>query len=78
MCSEELAPSDSNSTVRTEENATSNCRLSTDQKQDEFSEVVFQCPCGKCTLEFYLNNGCPKTHSSPYPYLKLSKLFEDD
>lgn len=78
VCSEESAPSSSNSSVRTEESATSNCRLSTDQKQDEFHEKVFRCPCGQCTLEFYLNNGCPKTQSSPYPYLKLSKLSEDD
>ena len=35
----------------------------------------FHCPCGKCTLEDYLKEGCPEGH---FPYLELSKLDEDD
>ena len=36
---------------------------------------VFQCPCGQCTLESYLERGCPK---SQCPYLEMSKLSQDD
>ena len=39
---------------------------------------VFRCPCGECSLESYLENGCPKSNSDSFPYLDISKLDEDD
>ena len=41
-------------------------------------DEVFRCPCGECSLESYLDQGCPKSSSSSYPYLDVSKLDEDD
>ena len=39
---------------------------------------VFRCPCGECSLESYLEDGCPKSNSSSFPYLDVSNLNEDD
>ena len=36
---------------------------------------VFRCPCGQCTMETYLKDGCPKSN---YPYLEMSKLTRND
>ncbi len=38
----------------------------------------FHCPCGKCDLLSYLDNGCPKSNSKQYPYLELTQLDEGD
>ena len=38
----------------------------------------FQCPCSKCDLITYLDQGCPKTKTCSYPYLPLNTLSEDD
>ena len=46
-----------------------------DQEQVEIS---FQCPCGQCTLESYLNGDCSKQNSSSYPYLNVEHLSEDE
>ena len=39
------------------------------------SEPIFRCPCKGCTLESYLNRGCPKSY---YPYLEMSRLSQND
>ena len=36
---------------------------------------TFHCPCGQCSLETYLSEGCPH---GKLPYLHLSNLDEDD
>ena len=38
----------------------------------------FRCPCGKCDLISYLDEGCPKSNSHSYPYLPLDHLSDDD
>ena len=45
-----------------------------DERND--SEEPFQCHCGHCTLESYLEGGC--SESSSYPYLNFSGLSNDD
>lgn len=39
---------------------------------------LFKCPCSNCDLLSYLDSGCPKSKSSPYPYLRLDGLTPDD
>ena len=40
---------------------------------------VFRCPCGQCSLESYLEDGCPESNSAnSFPYLDISRLDEDD
>ena len=39
------------------------------------SVIRFVCPCGKCSLEAYLQKGCPK---SCIPYLGMTTLSEED
>ena len=39
---------------------------------------MFRCPCGQCSFESYLDEGCPKSASGSFPYLDLAKLDEDD
>ena len=39
---------------------------------------MFHCHCGQCSLESYLDEGCPKSSSDSFPYLDLCKLDEDD
>ena len=39
---------------------------------------MFRCPCGNCSLESYLEDGCPKSNTDSFPYLDISKLDEDD
>ena len=39
------------------------------------SIIKFQCPCGKCSLETYLEDGCPK---SCIPYLGMTTLSKGD
>ena len=52
---------------------------SSDEQSQIDSEVEqFHCPCGKCDLISYLDNGCPRTTSSSYPYLSIKHLDEDD
>ena len=40
---------------------------------------VFHCPCGRCSLESYLDEGCQYTHSNNnlFPYLDVENLDED-
>lgn len=38
----------------------------------------FKCPCSKCDLITYLDQGCPKSMSSSYPYLPLNDLRDYD
>ena len=38
----------------------------------------FECPCGKCDLISYLDNGCPKINSYSYPRLSISGLSDKD
>lgn len=42
----------------------------------ESDENGFCCPCGKCSLESYLDKGCPISDSDAFPYLDLSNLDE--
>ena len=39
------------------------------------SDIQFQCPCGECSVETYLQEGCPK---SCIPYLEMTSLSEED
>ena len=39
------------------------------------SDIQFRCPCGDCSLETYLQDGCPK---SCIPYLGMTTLSEED
>ena len=39
------------------------------------SDIQFQCPCGECSLETYLQDGCPK---SCIPYLGMTTLSKAD
>jgi hypothetical protein len=43
--------------------------------QESESIREFQCPCGECLLETYLQDGCPK---SRIPYLGITTLSEED
>ena len=52
------------------ETTTTDC----DAKESE-SDIKFQCPCGECSLETYLQDGCPK---SCIPYLGMTTLSEGD
>ena len=45
-----------------------------DVKESE-SEVQFRCPCGECSIETYLQDGCPK---SCIPYLGMTTLSKED
>ena len=38
-------------------------------------EIEFHCPCGECSIETYLQDGCPK---SGIPYLGMTTLSEGD
>ena len=38
----------------------------------------FKCPCSKCDLITYLDQGCPKSKSNSYPYLPLNDLRDYD
>ena len=45
-----------------------------DAKEGEF-DIRFKCPCGECSLETYLQDGCPK---SCIPYLGMTTLSKED
>lgn len=45
--------------------------------QDSSSEI-FRCPCHKCSLESYLEHGCPSSTSKRFPYLDVSNLDDCD
>ena len=47
----------------------------TEATTEDTDEDKFQCPCRECSLNSYIQFGCPK---SRYPYLDMSKLSEDD
>lgn len=48
----------------------------TDYEAEECESVIkFQCPCGECSLESYLQEGCPK---SCIPYLGMTTLSKGD
>lgn len=53
-------------------------RSTVDDSASIINEECFHCPCGKCDLFSYLDNGCPTSSSKQFPYLDLSKLDEDD
>ena len=48
----------------------------TDSAED--ADEVFRCPCEKCSLESYLEGGCPKSNSISFPYLNIGMLDEDE
>ena len=52
------------------ETTTTDCEA----KESE-SDIQFQCPCGKCSLETYLQDGCPKSCT---PYLGMTTLSKAD
>ena len=45
-----------------------------DAKESE-GDVRFHCPCGECSVETYLQDGCPK---SGIPYLGMNTLSKED
>ena len=55
-------------------------RIEAGDKYDGHGDAyeVFRCPCGQCSLESYLEDGCPKSNSNSFPYLDVSNLNEDD
>ena len=40
---------------------------------------IFRCPCGRCSLESYLDRGCQRSdlNINPFPYLNIANLDED-
>ena len=58
--------------------------IGADEGEDKVTSIyddtheVFRCPCGQCSLESYLEDGCPTSSSDSFPYLDISKLDEDD
>ena len=42
------------------------------------ADAEFRCPCGDCSLDSYLDNGCPKSKPNSFPFLDMAKLDEDD
>ena len=57
------------------------CYINTDattmdsEDEDSESDIKFQCPCGKCSLETYLHDGCPQSY---IPYLGMTTLSKGD
>jgi hypothetical protein len=48
----------------------------TDSEAEESeSDIQFECPCGECSLEAYLQDGCPKSY---IPYLGMTTLSKED
>ena len=45
------------------------------EAKESESDIQFQCPCGKCSLETYLEDGCPQ---SCIPYLGMTSLSKED
>ena len=45
------------------------------EAEETESIINFECPCGGCSLETYLQNGCPK---SCIPYLGMTTLSKED
>ena len=53
-------------------------KISIEDEIDDDAYKVFHCPCGQCSLESYLEEGCPKSNSDSFPFLDISKLDEDN
>ena len=53
-------------------------KISIEDEIDCDTYEVFHCPCGQCSLESYIEEGCPKSNSDSFPFLDISKLDEDD
>ena len=51
------------------------CNSGTKKLVDE-SDDIFRCPCGHCTLDQYLDEGCSKSSSHQFPYLDVCNLDE--
>ena len=45
---------------------------------NDVADAEFRCPCGDCSLESYLDNGCPKSEPNSFPFLDLAKLDKND
>ena len=45
------------------------------EAEETESIINFECPCGGCSLETYLQDGCP---ISCIPYLGMTNLSEED
>ena len=45
------------------------------EAKESESDIRFECPCGECSLETYLQEGCPK---SCIPYLGMTTLSKED
>lgn len=41
------------------------------------ADEIFHCPCCRCSLESYLEEGCQSSHSNVFPYLDVKNLDED-
>ena len=46
--------------------------------ETDLKDPIFHCPCHRCTLESYLDKGCPLSRQTSFPFLDLSKLGEDN
>lgn len=46
----------------------------------ESEDILFDCPCHKCTLDSYVSEGCCKSsiESGSYPYLKMEAMNDGD
>ena len=53
-------------------------KISIEDEIDGDAYEVFRCPCGQCSLESYIEEGCPKSNLDRFPFLDISKLDEDD
>ena len=53
------------------------CMVEAEDHHEDPHEM-FRCPCRVCSLESYLEVGCPKSNSDSFPYLDSSNLDEDD
>ena len=52
--------------------------VSESKKMENGDDEIFHCPCGSCSLEKYLDEGCPNSSSCRFPYLDSGNLDEDD
>ena len=55
------------------ETTTTDCEA----KESE-SDIQFHCPCGECSLETYLQDGCPKSYIPYFGMTTLSKADQED
>lgn len=50
---------------------TNDLAVSSRNKMSESKGCIFECLCGKCTIEEYLDGKCPRSSSTTFPYLRV-------